>query len=55
MKKRVLALVLAASMVMSVPVIVSAEEVLLNIEKEIEILKIAAVERDVNPRRDRYC
>ena len=24
-------------------------------EKEIEILKIAAVERDVNPRRDRYC
>ena len=24
-------------------------------EKGIEILKIAAVERDVNPRRDRYC
>ena len=24
-------------------------------EKEIEILKIAAVERDVNPHRDRYC
>ena len=24
-------------------------------EKNIEILKIAAVERDVNPRRDRYC
>ena len=24
-------------------------------EKDIEILKIAAVERDVNPHRDRYC
>ena len=25
------------------------------IEHEIEILKIAAVERDINPRRDKYC
>lgn len=24
-------------------------------EHEIEILKIAAVERDINPRRDKYC
>ena len=24
-------------------------------EREIEILKIAAVERDINPRRDKYC
>ena len=24
-------------------------------ENEIEILKIAAVERDINPRRDKYC
>lgn len=24
-------------------------------EKKIEILKIAAIEKDVNPKRDRYC
>ena len=24
-------------------------------EHEIEILKIAAIERDINPRRDKYC
>ena len=24
-------------------------------ENHIEILKIAAIERDINPRRDRYC
>lgn len=32
------------------------EEILKTVkEKEIEILKIAEVERDFNPRRDRYC